>query len=138
MRFLRPYIVGATIISIFALVMGFSWVPKAGLGYNDFRYQHLKRKEVGETQKVIKQISDNELIYVSNFSYNSKTGYNFTLGELDGLQLRFQTTTNRIVFNDSAQDYTVCNYEKRTVGAYDDFFEKELQIYIIFEFDVDH
>lgn len=137
MRFLRPYIVGATIISIFALVMGFFWVPKASLGYNDFRYQYLKRKEVRETQKVFKQISDNEFIYVSNFSYNSKTGYNFTLEEFDGLELRSKTTANRIVFNDSAQDYTLYNYEKRTVGEYDDFLEKEPQKNIKFDFDVD-
>ncbi len=137
MRFLRPYIVGATIISVFALLMGFFFVPKASLGYNDFRYKYLKRKEVRETQRVFKQISDNEFIYVSNFSYNSKTGYNFTLEEFEGLELKSKINANRIVFNDSTKDYTLYNYEKRIVGELDDIIEKESQIKMKFDFDVD-
>src|SRR3954466_13148179 len=41
-RFLRPYIVGATIISVMVLLAGFFIVPKASEGFNDFRYRYLK------------------------------------------------------------------------------------------------
>jgi len=82
-RFLRPYIIGASIISVFALLMGVFVVPKASLGYNDFRYKYLKNAVVRETQNVYKQISANEYIYVSNFNYEDKTGFNFTLEKFD-------------------------------------------------------
>src|SRR6478609_9719037 len=37
-RFLRPYIIGATIVSIFVLLMGLFLVPQASEGFNNFRY----------------------------------------------------------------------------------------------------
>lgn len=137
MRFLRPYIVGATFISIFALLMGFFIVPKASLGYNDFRYTYLKRKEVRETQNVFKQISKNEFIFVSNFSYSTKTGYNFTLEKFDKRNLVSKIEANRIVYNDSTKDYTLYGYQKRIVGVNDDKIEKEQEKKIKFNFDVD-
>lgn len=137
MRFLRPYIIGATFISIFALLMGFFIVPKASLGYNDFRYKYLKRKEIRETQNVFKQINKNEFIYVSNFSYSTKTGYNFTLEKFKDLNLVSKIEAGRIVYNDSTKDYTLYNYQKRTVGANDDQLEKESEKKMKFNFEVD-
>lgn len=136
-RFLRPYLIGATIISIFALVMGVFFVPKASAGYNDFKYKYLKRKEIRETQNVFKQINENEFIYVSNFSYSTKTGYNFTLEKFNELKLKSKITASRIVFNDSTQDYTLYNYEKRVVGLNDDKIEKESQKNFKFDFDIE-
>lgn len=136
-RFLRPYIVGATFISLFALLMGLFIVPKASLGYNDFRYKYLKRKEIRETQNVFKQISENEFIYVSNFSYSSKTGYNFTLETFDEIDLKSKIEASRITFNDSTKDYTLYNYQKRIVGAKDDILEKAAEKTMKFDFDVD-
>src|SRR6478609_11770543 len=37
-RFLRPYIIGATIVSVGALLMGLFLVPQASEGFNNFRY----------------------------------------------------------------------------------------------------
>lgn len=137
MRFLRPYIVGAVFISIFALLMGIFIVPKASLGYNDFRYKYLKRKEVRETQNVFKQISKDEFIFASNFSYSSKTGYNFTLEKFKGLNLVSKIEAGRIVYNDSTKDYTLYNYQKRTVGVNDDVLEKAQEKRMKFNFEVD-
>lgn len=137
MRFLRPYIIGATFIFIFSLIMGFFIVPKASLGYNDFKFKYLKRKEVRQTQNVFKQISKNEFIYVSNFSYSDKTGYNFTLEKFNGYQLVSKIEAGRIVYNDSTKDYTLYNYQKRTVGKLDDLIEKEQVKKVKFNFEVD-
>lgn len=136
-RFLRPYIFGATLISLFALVMGFFIVPPASQGYNDFRFKYLKRKEVRETMNVYKQISDNEFIYVSNFNYASKTGHNFTLEKFDGVKLDYKIKASRIVFNEETKDYSLIGYEKRTVGPLDDKIESEKQKIMKFDFDID-
>ena len=136
-RFLRPYIFGAAFISFFALIMGFFVVPKASQGYNDFRYKYLKRNEVRETQNVFKQISKNEFIYVSNFSYNTKTGYNFSLEKFNGLKLVSKIQAGRIVYNDSTQDYTLYDYKKRIVGELDDTIEVDYEKKMKFNFDID-
>ena len=68
-RFLKPYIIGAIIISLGSLLMGFFLVPKASEGFNNFRYMYLVgngRNEMRETNDVYRQISNTEFIYVSN------------------------------------------------------------------------
>ena len=69
-RFLRPYIIGATIVSVSALIMGFFLAPKANEVYNNFRYTYLignGQEKMREDSDVFRQISDDEYIYVSNF-----------------------------------------------------------------------
>jgi lipopolysaccharide export system permease protein len=81
-RFLRPFIIGASIVSVIILLMGFFIVPKSSEGFNNFRYTYLKGggKEAmrGENTDVFRQISNDEFIYVNSFDVASKTAYNFT------------------------------------------------------------
>lgn len=136
-RFLRPYLIGATLISFLALAMAMYIVPKASAGYNDFRYKYLKRDEVRESQNVFKQINANEFIFVSNFNYSTNTGYNFTIEEFDGNQLVSKIDAKRIEWSAETKMYTLYDYFKREVGEGGDVLEfadsKEMQL----EFDID-
>lgn len=138
-RFLRPYFVGATIVSICALIMSVFIVPRASAGYNDFRYKYLTRSEVRESQNVYRQISENEFIFVSSFSFGSQTGYNFLLEQMDGNTLKSKTTASRIVWNPETQTYTLHDYFKREVGKQNqgDTFEKANRKELKLDFDLD-
>lgn len=134
-RFLRPYIIGATIISFSALMMGFFLVPGASKGFNDFRYSNLKgNSQTRETNDIYRQIKNekdiSEYIYVSNYNYMSKTGFNFTFEKCTGNKLTYKITASRIKYNEETKSYTLFNYRKRTVGKLDDIlesFEKKIQ-----------
>ena len=137
-RFLRPYIVGATLISILALLMGFFFVPKASKGFNDFRYTYLtKNQEVRQSTDVYKQISDNEYIYVSSFSYISKTGYNFNLERFKDNKLVYKVNAGSIRWNELDSTYTLSAYTKRTVGAMGDKLESAAEKKFKFNFKPD-
>lgn len=137
-RFLRPYVVGATLVSIFALIMSVFILPKASAGYNDFRYTYLKRNDaVRESQDVFRQINETDFIYVSSFNYQSKTGYNFTFEQFDGNQLVSKITASRITYNELENTYTLTNYFKRTIGVEDDIIERENTKDLEFDFDID-
>jgi len=43
-RFLRPYLIGATITGGIALLLGLYLAPKASKGFNDFTYKYLKSR----------------------------------------------------------------------------------------------
>lgn len=123
-RFLRPYIIGATIISVLALLMGFFFVPKASKGFNDFRYKYLKSNpESRQSTDVYKQISDNEYIYVSSFNYTSKTGYNFNLETFKDNVLVSKVNATTIRYNEEDSTYTLTPYNKRVVGEMEDKLE---------------
>ncbi|HMI07804.1 MAG TPA: LptF/LptG family permease [Flavobacterium sp.] len=139
-RFLRPYIVGATIVSIFALLMGFFIVPKASEGFNNFRYTYLKgngKEEMRDNSNVFRQISDDEFIYVSNFNTVSKMAFNFSLEKFKGDQLDFKISANRIKFNPKDSTYTMFGYTKRTVGPINDKIERAEKKDTVFKFELD-
>lgn len=137
-RFLRPYFIGATLVSLFALIMGFFLVPKASKGFNDFRYTYLKNNaEIRQNSNVFRQIADDEFIYVSNFNSVSQTAFNFTLEKFDKEKLRYKITANRIKWNEKDSTYTMFNFQKRTVGIDGDILLKLEKKDTVFNFDLE-
>ncbi len=140
-RFLRPYIIGASIVSVFVLLMGFFVVPAASEGFNNFRYTYLKGggKEamLGDNTDVYRQISDDEFIYVNSFNAESKTAFNFSLEKFKDQKLVHKITASRIQYNPKKRNYTLYDYTKRTVGETNDVIEKAPEKNAVFTFDLE-
>ena len=138
-RFLRPYIIGATIVSIFAGLMSFFWVPEASRGYNEFRYKYLKRnKEVRESNNVYKKVSDHEYIHVNNFNPATKTGYDFSMEHFDeNDKLKYKIFATSIKWNQKDSTYTLRNYNKRKVGELNDLIDMQTKKDTVFPFEMD-
>lgn len=140
-RFLRPYVIGASIVSVFVLLMGFFIVPKASEGFNNFRYTYLKTggKEAmrGNDTDVYRQISDTEFIYVNSFNPLSKIAFNFSLEKFKEQKLIYKITASRIKWNPKTRNYTMYDYTKRTVGVLNDKIEKAPEKLGKFNFDLE-
>ncbi|MCF4102504.1 LptF/LptG family permease [Gillisia sp. M10.2A] len=137
-RFLRPYLIGATIVCIGALVLSMYLAPKASKGFNEFKYEYLKKgKEVQETNDVYRQINESEYIYASNFQPLTKAARNFTLEHFEGNKLKFKISASRLQYDDSLGTYKLTNYDKRIVGEEGDVIlhESTLDTVLPFEFD---
>jgi lipopolysaccharide export system permease protein len=138
-RFLRPFIYGAIIVSVFSLIMGFFLVPKASKGFNDFRYQNLKENnQTRATSDIFRQIHKEgnieENIYVSNYNYLSQTGFNFTYEKFKDNQLIEKVNANRIKYNEATGRYNLYNYSKRIVGTLDDQITAQDKITLEYNF----
>ncbi|MBL7866471.1 MAG: LptF/LptG family permease [Flavobacterium lindanitolerans] len=137
-RFLRPYLIGATIVSVFALLMGFFIVPKASQGFNDFRYTYLKgNNKTRETTNVYREISPGIFIYVSNFNAASQTAFDFSLKKFDGEKLEYIINSDRLQWNKADSTYTMVKYRKRTIGELDDVIETAPSKDAVFDFDLE-
>ena len=139
-RFLKPYLIGATIVSFTALIAGFFLVPKASEGFKNFRYNYLignGREEMRDNTDVYRQISDNEFIYVSNFNPMSQTAFNFALEKFKGDQLEYKITANRIKWDPKLKQYELYGYCKRTVGELDDVIENKDVVKTKFPFELE-
>ncbi len=135
-RFLRPYMIGASIIAIFALVMGLYLAPSASKGFNEFKYKHLKTNaQVVQTKNIYRQVNDNDYIFVSNFNPVTKQGSNFTLEHFEGNKMVYKITAISIKDNDST--YRLLNYTKRTFGEDEDIVEFARRQDIAFEFEAE-
>lgn len=137
-RFLRPYIIGATIVSLFSLLMGFFLVPRASQGFNDFRYTYLnKNAQVRENNDVYRQISDNEFIHVNNFNPVAKAGYDFSMEKFKDNKLLYKVKATRIKWNPKEKTYTLTNFHKRKVGELNDILYIEQTKDTVFDFDLE-
>ena len=141
-RFLRPFVYGAVIVSIFSLLMGFFLVPQASKGFNDFRYQNLKgNSQTRETSDIFRQIKKEEKIeeniYVSNYNYLSQTGFNFTYEKINDNKLVEKVTANRIKYNEKTKKYTLYGYNKRRVGTDNDQIQILDKIDLSYNFEPD-
>ncbi|MDO5608066.1 MAG: LptF/LptG family permease, partial [Capnocytophaga sp.] len=139
-RFLRPYFVGATIISVIIFVMGMFIVPEASKKYNEFRNQYLSRSGgVQNVENLYNQYSEDEYLYVSSFNYKNKTGYNFSIEHFDGIHLKYKIMAQSIrwIENDSVQTYRLTNYTKRIIGEGDDIIETKQELDTLFAFKVE-
>ena len=141
-RFLRPFMYGAIIVSVFALIMGFFLVPKASKGFNDFRYQNLKgNSQTRETSDIFRQIKKDgkleENIYVSNYNYLSQTGFNFTYEKFQDNVLIEKVTANRIRYEEATKNYTLYGYNRRIVGETNDEIVSSDKLMVKYNFEPD-
>ena len=137
-RFLRPYLIGATIVCLGALVLSMYMAPKASKGFNEFKYEYLKKgAEVQETIDVYRQINDSEYIYASNFQPKTKVARNFTLEHFEGNKMIYKLSASRLQYNEEDSIYNLSNVDKRIIGENGDeiLHYQQLDTVLPFEFD---
>lgn len=138
-RFLRPYLVGASVVSVIVFFMGMFVVPKASKIYNEFYNKYLQSRSITSVDDLYNQFSENDYLYVSSFNYTEKTGYNFSVEHFDGIYLKHKITAQSIkwIENDSVKTYRLTDYVKRTVGENEDIIERKQQLDTLFKFQID-
>ena len=97
-RFLRPYLIGASIIAATMLVMAMFIVPNASKGYNEFKYKYLKKgKKDRITSNIFNQLNENDFLYVSSFDPARQNANKFTFERFnDDNTLNFKISANSI------------------------------------------
>jgi len=139
-RFMRPYLIGATIVSVLAFLIGIFLLPKASEGFNNFRYTYLNPggiEKMRENSDVFRQVSKDEFIYVGSFNQASKMAFNFSMEKFDKDQLKYKITASRIKWNERQKNYTLYDYTKRKVGELSDKIEMAEKKDTVFNFDLE-
>ncbi|AEG99897.1 permease YjgP/YjgQ family protein [Lacinutrix sp. 5H-3-7-4] len=136
-RFLRPYLIGATIVAMFSILLGLYLAPVASKGFNDFQYKYLKRKNNQAQSNVLKQINDKEIIYVSSFDPIKKTGLNFSLEHFENNKMTYKISAANIRYIEEDSIYRLRSYLKRNVGENEDELAIERKKDTIFSFELE-
>lgn len=138
-RFLRPYLIGASLVALLIFLMGMFIVPHASIGFNEFEYTYFKKgRQVRETKNIFNQLNDQDYIYVSSFDPNRQIGYNFTyehFGEDNRLEYKISAANIRWIEKDSV--YRMTNYVKRSVVGDYEMMQTKQRLDTIFTFNID-
>lgn len=135
-RFLRPYLIGATMVAILIFMMGMFIVPHASIGFNEFEYKYFKKgRQVQVTDNIFNQLNENDYLYVSSFDPNRKIGYNFTYEHFDSIkQLDFKISASNIRWIEKDSLYRLTNYVKRKLHDDVEYIETKRRLDTLFTF----
>lgn len=123
-RFLKPYLIGATIITCISLYANHFVVPKSNKALEAFEESYLrsiyKKQTKSSVSKVSLQLSANDYVYFGYFNFKSKNGYNFSYEHFDGNQLKYKVIAQNIRWNEKDSTFRLSTYRKRFIGAHKD------------------
>lgn len=138
-RFLRPYIVGSTFVSLITLFGGMFVVPKANEAYNNFNHTYLKssNRSLKSTENLYRQLDENQYIYAHEFSPQKKTATKFTLEYLEGNKLIHKISADKLTYVPKDSIYKLYKYVKRTVLDSSDIIVKKTVHDTVLSFDID-
>jgi len=116
-RFLYPYFIGATIVTIIALGMNHFIVPKSSKIRNKFEKKYIDRQTSKDryVKEFSLQLSDSTYMFMHSFDMERNQGYFFSIEVYDGLELKTKLITDNIKWNIKDSTYTLTNYKIRRI-----------------------
>ncbi|XHP72580.1 Lipopolysaccharide export system permease protein LptG [Arenibacter antarcticus] len=138
-RFLRPYMIGATIIALIMFFMNMFIVPPASVGYNEFKFEYLKKgKQDRVTTNIFNQLNETDYIYVSTFDPARQIGYNFTMERFNpDNTLNFKISAANIRWVEKDSVYRLTSYSKRKLVNGTEIMETKKRLDTLFNFKID-
>ena len=138
-RFLRPYIIGATIVAVSMLVMAMFIVPNASKGYNEFKFKYLKKgKQDRITSNIFNQLNENDFIYVSSFDPARQNANKFTFERFnDDNTMDFKISANSIRWVEKDSIYRLIKYKKRKIIGDSAIIETKNRLDTLFTFKIE-
>lgn len=137
-RFLRPYIIGATTISLIALLAGMFTVPKASKNYREFDEVKLRgRKEQQNTYNLYRQLNDNDYIYAHAFYPSKNKASKFTLEHFENDKLIYKISADELIYKEKDTTHSLKKFVMRKIGEKDDIIIKKNKLDTLLNIDID-
>ena len=136
-RFIRPFMISASIVGIFTFFTGMFIVPKSNERFNEFRFKYIHKKSQRQTRNLYKQINSDEFIFVSSYDPIRKSANNFTLEHFDDNILKHKINANSIRWIEKDSIFRMANYVKRTINGDNEIILKNNRKDTIFDFKID-
>lgn len=98
-RFLRPYLVGSTIISIVLLFANHYIIPRANKSRLKFEEKYLWEHSYMKDDNFHMRLNPNEYIYLQSYNPETKTGYRFSYEKIKGTMITLKITADRCQYD---------------------------------------
>ena len=136
-RFLRPYLVSAGIIALFAFFAGMFIVPKSNSSFNAFQYKYIAKKNERQTKNLFKQINPKEYIFVSSYDPIRKSANNFTLEHFEENMMTFKIQASSIRWVEKDSIFRLSAYVRRSFTDDEEIYLRRSRLDTLFDFKID-
>lgn len=114
-RFLRPYMVSGTFLTIVALVVNHTLLPDANKVRLAFEEEHIRATFFIDESNIHREITPGSIAYFETFDAQAKRGFHFSLEQWDGNDLRWKLFADRATYDTLTGHWKVEDYYIRTI-----------------------
>ena len=114
-RFMRPYLISATIIAAATYLLSAYIIPPANVERIDYTNTYVKNKRVDYGSNIQLQVAKGEIAYMSRYDNTSKMGYKFSLETFKNKKLISRLTAQTIkwdtLYRWQVRDYMIRDFK---------------------------
>ncbi len=118
-RFLYPYMIGATLLTLVALVMNHYVVPNSSKERKRFEKEYLTHSSKKWTDNLVRdfslQLNDSTYMYLKSYNFKSSTGTYFSLENYSGIELVQKLTADNIRWSEDDSIFKLSRYKLRKI-----------------------
>ncbi|WKD86274.1 hypothetical protein KCTC32516_01641 [Polaribacter huanghezhanensis] len=116
-RFLYPYFIGATLVTILALVMNHFVVPNSSKVRKKFENTYILKPKYGDNivRDFSLQLTDSTYIFIQSFDLIRNTGYNFSTEVYHGNKIKSKLTANYFNWDKKDSLFKLSKYKIRRI-----------------------
>ncbi|WP_299064069.1 LptF/LptG family permease [uncultured Polaribacter sp.] len=137
-RFLYPYFLGATLITIISLLMNHFVVPTSSKERKKFEREYIKsrrqKNELIQVKDFSLQLTDSTYIFIRSFNTNTKYGSDFTSEVYSGIELKSKLVASNFRYNDKDSTFALTNWKLRKLFKDKDSIFSGAKIDTVFNF----
>jgi len=112
-RLLRPYIIGAAIISVVLMLANHFIIPKSNKSRLQFEEKYLWSQSYSKDDNFHMRISPTEYIFMQSYNPESKTGYRFSYEMVEGTKITKKITADRCQYDSIKKDWKFIDAQVR-------------------------
>lgn len=113
-RFLRPYMIGCTILCTISLIANHWISPNANKYITEFHIKYIWPKKVASGHNAHLRLSPNTYAYVEGYNYNDGYGRRFTYETTQGTLLKEKIMAEKASYDSVKKIWTLTNVTIRT------------------------
>jgi len=123
-RFLRPYLIGAAIISLTSVFLNTYLIPIANKTRLEFMNKYIDKDYVFNGHDVHRQIAPGVYIYMEHYNSIDNTGSRFTIEKMQGMNLVYKLSAREIRWDSLKSKWSILDYYTRTINGKKEYLTK--------------
>jgi lipopolysaccharide export system permease protein len=112
-RFLRPYIIGATLIASSSLYLSHFVIPVANRKKQAFEDKYINNNYQNQERNIHRQLDKETKLYMESFSNIDKRGNRFTLEKIQDFKQTYFLSAEYVQWDSARQSWKAYNYYER-------------------------
>ncbi len=127
-RFLRPYMVCATLLAVLSFYLNNFMIPDANKKRLEFEEVYYRNKFRNYAQNIHLQIDSTTYIYMTNYVADMDMGNNFSIERFNkNGELEYKLLSDNVKWDSINQQWTINNYVERHINGLEETIKKGLK-----------